>query len=64
MTEQTGERLLLTVEEVAGRLNIGRTLVWQLVWEGALPSLRLGRCVRIPVRALEAWIAERTEQIA
>lgn len=49
--------LLLAVEETAQRLGIGKTLVWELVWNGVLPSVRLGRCVRVPLRALEEWIA-------
>ena len=57
MTGPTGERLLLTVEEAAQRLGIGKTLAWELVWAGVLPSIRLGRCVRVPRRALEEWIA-------
>lgn len=57
MTAPTSERLLLTVEEAAERLGIGKTLAWELVWDGVLPSVRLGRCVRIPLRALEDWIA-------
>jgi excisionase family DNA binding protein len=57
MAETTSERLLLTVEEAAERLGIGKTLAWELVWDGVLPSVRLGRCVRIPLQALEDWIA-------
>jgi excisionase family DNA binding protein len=53
MVEMTNERLLLTVEEAAQRLGIGRTLAWQLVRDGQLPSVRLGRLVRVPVRGLE-----------
>ena len=34
MAEMTNERLLLTVEEAAQRLGIGRTLAWQLVRDG------------------------------
>ena len=33
-------------------------LAWELVWGGVLPSVRLGRCVRVPLRALEEWIAD------
>ena len=62
MTAPTSERLLLTVEEAAERLGIGKTLAWELVWDGVLPSVRLGRCVRIPLRALEAWIAHEAER--
>ena len=61
MAGTTSDRLLLTVEEAARRLGIGKTLAWELVWAGVLPSVRLGRCVRIPLRALEAWITEQME---
>jgi excisionase family DNA binding protein len=59
MAETTNERLLLTVEEAARRLGIGRTLAWQLVRDGQLPSVRLGRLVRVPARALEDWLKRR-----
>ena len=61
MAGTTSDRLLLTVDEAARRLGIGKTLAWELVWAGVLPSVRLGRCVRIPLAALEAWITEQME---
>lgn len=54
--ETAGERLLLTVEETARRLGIGRTLAWRLVRSGDLPSVRLGRLVRVPQGALQVWL--------
>ncbi len=62
MAGTTSDRLLLTVEEAARRLGIGKTLAWELVWAGVLPSVRLGRCVRIPLAALEEWIARRVRE--
>ena len=62
MAETTDERLLLTVEEAARQLNIGRTFAWQLVRKGELPVVRLGRCVRVPRRALEEWIARQARE--
>ena len=59
MTATTGERLLLTVEEAARRLGIGRTLAWRLVRSGELPSVRLGRLVRVPERNLQVWLDRR-----
>ena len=61
MAGTTSDRLLLTVEEAARRLGIGKTLAWELVWAGVLPSVRLGRCVRIPLAALEDWVARQTQ---
>jgi excisionase family DNA binding protein len=61
MTGTVDERLLLTVEEAARWLGIGRTLAWRLVQAGQLPSVRLGRCVRVPRRALEVWVQEQRQ---
>ena len=51
--------LLLRPEEVARRCNLSRTKVYELIKRGDLPSIRIGRCRRIPVVELEAWIAQR-----
>lgn len=59
MAEATDERLLLTVEEAARRLGIGRSLAWRLVRSGELPSVRLGRLVRVPERKLQVWLDRR-----
>lgn len=49
-------RLLLTVEEAADRLGIGRTLMYALVKEGDVESVRIGRLRRIPTDALPAYL--------
>ncbi len=56
----THERILLTIPEAAERLGVGKTLVWQMVARNELPSVRLGRLVRVPVPALDEWIREQT----
>jgi excisionase family DNA binding protein len=55
---QTAE--LLTVPEAARRLSLGRATTYQLVRRGELPSVRIGRAVRVPARALEQWVRQRT----
>lgn len=47
---------LLTVEEVARILRIGRDLAYQLAREGKIPVLRLGRRMVIPRQTLMRWI--------
>lgn len=47
---------LLTVPEVAIFLRIGRGKAYLLVRSGAVPSLTLGRSLRIPKQALEHMI--------
>ena len=50
--------LLLSVAEAAKLLGIGRGLAYDLIAEGRLPSLRLGRRLLVPRFALEQWIAQ------
>ncbi len=52
---------LLRVHEVARLLGIGRSKTYDLIARGDLPSLRIGRLLRVPRHALEQWIADHTE---
>ena len=54
------ERLLLTADEAFELLHIKKTLGWKLIREGAIPSIKVGRLVRVPRRELEAWITAQT----
>ena len=49
---------LLTVPEVAGQLRVSVPRAYQLVREGVVPAVRLGRQVRIDQEVLRAWIAQ------
>ena len=51
--------MLLTVPEAAMRLGLGRSLTYSLVMSGAIASITIGRARRIPVSALEEFIARR-----
>ena len=48
------ERLVITVEEAGRLLGISRSLAYQLVRQGDIPSLRLGRRIVVPRHALES----------
>lgn len=48
--------VLLTVEQAADALAVGRSTVYQLLEAGALRSVRIGRCRRIPVDALDELV--------
>ena len=50
------ERLTLTVEEAAELLGVSRALGYELVARGEIPSLRLGRRIVVPRRAIEAML--------
>ena len=53
------DELLVTVEEAARRLGIGRTTAYELVLSGRLLSVKLGRARRIAVVALERFVEEQ-----
>ncbi len=50
---------LLTVPEAAKFLRISRNLAYELVARRELPCVRLGRVIRVPRTALDAWIASQ-----
>jgi len=52
---------LLTPMEVAEMLSIGRTKIYELLASGVIPSIRIGRSVRVSTRVLEAWITNISE---
>ena len=49
--------LLLTVEEAAQRLSIGRTTMYSLVSTGAIESVTIGRLRRVPSECLEEYVS-------
>jgi excisionase family DNA binding protein len=53
---QDSDKLLVTVEEAARRLSIGRSHLYEHLLRGTLRSVRIGRSRRIPSRDLEAFI--------
>lgn len=48
--------LALTVEQAAKVLNISRNLAYELVRQRRIPSLRMGRIIRVPRSRLEEWM--------
>jgi excisionase family DNA binding protein len=55
---------LLTVPQVMARLQLGRSVVYDLLRSGQLSSITLGRARRIPSHALTDFIRTRLEQEA
>ena len=47
---------LLTVEEVAKILGIGRTRTWSLVMSGEIASVKIGRSRRVMPKAVEDYL--------
>lgn len=55
------ERLAISVEEAGMLLGISRDLAYDLVSRNELPSVRLGRRVVVPRRALEDMLRRMTD---
>jgi excisionase family DNA binding protein len=52
------DKLLLTPEEAAEVLGIGRTKIFSLIREDKLESVQIDRCRRVPWVALQAFVAK------
>jgi len=50
------DEILLSVSEAARRLGIGRSLLYRLMLEDQVLSVKIGRCRRVPVWALEEFV--------
>ena len=53
---------LLNAQDVAGALNVGISTVYLLVERGELPSIRIGRSVRIRPEDLEKFIESKAQR--
>ena len=55
------QQLLLRPDEVAQSLGIGRSRVYELISSQLLPSIRIGRSVRVPADKLRDWVQAQQE---
>ena len=53
------EKLLLRPNEAAELLGVGRSTIYALLASGDVPSVRVGRSVRLPLEAVRQWVAAR-----
>ncbi len=54
-------KLLLTPEEAADALSIGRSKLYELISDGRLPSVRIDASRRVPISALLEFV-ERLQE--
>jgi excisionase family DNA binding protein len=57
-TTDATQTLLVTIEEAARLLGIGRTTMFELIGRGEVKSVRLGRRRLITRRSLESFVEE------
>jgi excisionase family DNA binding protein len=56
------DRAFLKADEVAEVIGLGRSKTYQLVQQGIIPSVHIGKSRRVPAVALQRWIDERTAE--
>ncbi|WP_235978438.1 excisionase family DNA-binding protein [Streptomyces lycii] len=54
--------VLLTVEEAARRLSVGRTVCFRLIRSGELESITVGGLRRVPADAVPEFVNSRRRQ--
>lgn len=56
------EKLLVTVSEASQLLSLGRTIIYRMVAAAELPSVTVGRQIRLPVSGLREWAERQAER--
>ena len=56
ITVRPDAELLLSVEAAAERLDIGRTLLYELIAAGQIQTIHVGRLHKVPVESLHEYI--------
>jgi excisionase family DNA binding protein len=57
MTQEAAPvKVLLTIDEAAQALSIGRTLLYQLLMRQQIASIKVGRVRRVPIAAIDNYI--------
>jgi excisionase family DNA binding protein len=56
MQEPVPVKVLLTVDEAAQALSVGRTLLYDLLMRKQIASIKVGRVRRVPLAAIDAYV--------
>ena len=58
------EKLLLTADEAAGLLGLGRTKVYELMGAGLIESVKIGRSRRVTVTGVHEFLDRLRDRVA
>ena len=58
------DALVIDVVEAARRLGIGRSAAYQAIHAGQIPSVRIGRLIRVPLVALQRMLDQAGSEAA
>jgi excisionase family DNA binding protein len=61
-SDQMVAQQLLRVHRAAKILDVSISQVYNLINRGDLQAIRVGRSIRVPMRLLEAYIAQQTKE--
>ena len=56
------ETLVYRATEVSKLLKLSRAKIYEMAAAGILPSIKVGRSIRIPAAALERWLEANTRE--
>ena len=61
MQHEEGFRRTISIVEAGRWLGIGRTLAYAAAQRGEIPTIRIGRVLRVPVVQLEAMLSGKID---
>jgi excisionase family DNA binding protein len=61
MAQTTGQ-VFLSVPQMGRRLGVSTRTAYALVADGEVPVIRLRGVLRVPVSALDRWLADREQE--
>lgn len=64
MPQPAPSKLLLDVNEAAAMLGCGKTTFYQLLTQGEIPLIKIGRLTRIPVTELTEYVNRKVRESA
>ena len=65
MAKQTDSNpLTISPDKAANKLGLAPNIVRNMIYNGELPSIRVGKRWLIPVKALERWVEDQTKRAA
>ena len=53
---------VLSVKETAKVLRLSRSQAYEWIRQGVIPHVRLGKSIRVPKAALQAWLLRQTQE--
>lgn len=53
------ESTLMTIADVQKATQLGRTKIYELMRDGELPFIKIGRSVRVRQEAFQSWLAQQ-----